>query len=216
MDLKDYLRIIRQRGWILVVLAIITAGSTFAYSRMQPTEYESTVKILVSPSRTDFGLTQTVKLLLRNYTQWMTSTKRAQKVIDELGLDMTPDQLLGNVGISADESSFIIQLEVRNSNLDNANDIARTWGNLLIQWVDANNAQLRKEDRINVELVDDPRMSGLSPNVRVNTLAGGVFGALIGVIIVFLLEWIDSGILRRKEDVEKHLDIPVIGSIPRG
>ena len=79
MDLKDYIRIIRQRGWILVVLAIITAGSAFAYSRMQPTEYESTVKILVSPSRTDFGLTQTVKLLLRNYTQWMSSTKRAQK-----------------------------------------------------------------------------------------------------------------------------------------
>ena len=216
MDLKDYIRIIRQRGWILLVLAVITAGSAFAYSRMQPTEYESTVKILVSPSRTDFGLTQTVKLLLRNYTQWMSSTKRAQVVIDELGLDMTPDQLLGQVGISADESSFIIQLEVKNSNLDNANDIARTWGNLLIQWVDANNAQLRKEDRINVELVDDPRLSGVSPNVRINTLAGGVFGALVGVIVIFLLEWIDSGILRRKEDVEKYLDIPVIGSIPKG
>ncbi|MEM9776318.1 MAG: Wzz/FepE/Etk N-terminal domain-containing protein [Chloroflexota bacterium] len=216
MDLKDYIRIIRQRGWILLVLAVITAGSSFAYSRMQPTEYESTVRILVSPSRTDFGLTQTVKLLLRNYTQWMSSTKRAQRVIDELGLDMTPDQLLGQVGISADESSFVIQLEVKNSNLDNANDIARTWGNLLIQWVDSNNAQLRKEDRINVELVDDPRLSGVSPNVRINTLAGGVFGALIGVIIIFLLEWIDSGILRRKEDVEKYLEIPVIGSIPKG
>lgn len=216
MELKDYFRILRQRGWVLIVLAIITAGAAYGYSRMQPVEYESTVKILVSPSRTDFGLTQTVKLLLRNYTQWMDSTKRAQKVIDELGLDMTPDQLKGNVGISADESSFIIQLEVRDSELQNANDIARTWGNLLIQWVDSNNAQLRKEDRINVELVDDPRQSGQTPNVRVNTMAGAVFGALVGVIIVFLLEWIDSGILRRKEDVEKHLDIPVIGTIPRG
>ena len=215
MELKDYIRIIRQRGWVLILLAIITAGSAYGYSRMQPVEYESTVKILVSPSRTDFGLTQTVKLLLRNYTQWMSSTKRAQKVIDELGLDMTPEQLLGNVGISADESSFVIQLEVRDSELKNANDIARTWGNLLIQWVDANNAQLRKEDRINVELVDDPRQSGVTPNVRINTLAGGVFGALVGVIIIFLLEWIDSGILRRKEDIEKHLDMPVIGSIPR-
>ncbi len=216
MELKDYFRILRQRGWVLIVLAIITAGTAYGYSRMQPVEYESTVKILVSPSRTDFGLTQTVKLLLRNYTQWMDSTKRAQKVIDELGLDMTPDQLKGNVGISADESSFIIQLEVRDSELQNANDIARTWGNLLIQWVDSNNAQLRKEDRINVELVDDPRQSGQTPNVRVNTMAGAVFGALVGVIIVFLLEWIDSGILRRKEDIEKHLDIPVIGTIPRG
>ncbi|MFK7801614.1 MAG: YveK family protein [Anaerolineae bacterium] len=216
MELKDYVRIIRQRGWVLILLAIITAGTAFGYSRMQPVEYESTVKILVSPSRTDFGLTQTVKLLLRNYTQWMSSTKRAQQVIDELDLDKTPDQLLGKVGISADESSFVIQLEVRDSELKTANDVARTWGNLLIQWVDSNNAQLRKEDRINIELVDDPRQSGVTPNVRINTLAGGVFGALVGVILIFLLEWIDSGILRRKEDIEKHLDMPVIGSIPRG
>jgi capsular polysaccharide biosynthesis protein len=34
------------------------------------------------------------------------------------------------------------------------------------------------------------------------------------VIIVFILEWIESGIVRRTEDVEKYLDIAVIGSIP--
>jgi len=29
-----------------------------------------------------------------------------------------------------------------------------------------------------------------------------------------VLEWIESGIVRRSEDVERFLDIPVIGSIP--
>jgi capsular polysaccharide biosynthesis protein len=41
-----------------------------------------------------------------------------------------------------------------------------------------------------------------------------VFGALLGVVVVFLLEWLESGVVRRSQDVEKYLDIPVIGSIP--
>jgi capsular polysaccharide biosynthesis protein len=33
-------------------------------------------------------------------------------------------------------------------------------------------------------------------------------------MIIFALEWVESGIMRRTEDVEKYLEIPVIGSIP--
>jgi capsular polysaccharide biosynthesis protein len=39
-------------------------------------------------------------------------------------------------------------------------------------------------------------------------------GALLGVSLIFVLEWLDSGVLRRIEDVERYLDVPVIGSIP--
>ena len=48
----------------------------------------------------------------------------------------------------------------------------------------------------------------------INVAAGFVFGALVGVIIVFILEWIESGVMRRSEDIERYLGIPVIGKIP--
>ena len=41
-----------------------------------------------------------------------------------------------------------------------------------------------------------------------------VFGALMGIILIFVLEWIASGVVRRAEDVERYLDIPVVGRIP--
>jgi capsular polysaccharide biosynthesis protein len=41
-----------------------------------------------------------------------------------------------------------------------------------------------------------------------------VFGALLGTVLVFGLEWLESGVVRRSEDVERYLEIPVIGSIP--
>ncbi len=215
MELTDYFRILRQRGWLILVLAVFTAAASWGFSKMQTPVYESTLRLLVSPSRTDFGQAQAAKILMRGYTQWMNSGYRAQAVINILQLDQTPDQLLGDIGIASDDSSFIITLEVENTNPDLANDIARTWGNLLIQWQDGNNAQLRKEDRIGIEFVDDPRAGLKSPRTNINTIAGGVFGALIGLIVIFVLEWIDSGVMRRGEDIERFLDVPLIGTIPK-
>lgn len=214
MELSDYLRILRQRGWVIILVALLTAGAAFGFSRMQTEVYKSTLRLLVLPSRTDLGQSLAAKELLRSYEQWLRSGYRAQEVINILQLDMTSGQLLGDIAVASDNSSFVIQLDVENTDPNLANDIARTWGNLLIQWIKANNDELRKEDRITVEFIDEPQPSLDSPKTKINTAAGGVFGALLGVIIIFVLEWVESGIVRRTEDVEKYLEIPVIGSIP--
>lgn len=214
MELSDYLRILRQRGWIIILLAVLTAGAAFGFSRAQTPVYESRLKLLVLPSRTDFGQAQAAKELLRSYEQWIRSSYRAQQVIDQMQLDMEAGALLGDMTVASDNSSFVIEMAIENTDPNLGNDIARTWGNLLIQWQNSNNDKLRKEDRITIELLDDPQAALDRPKWKVNTAAGGVFGALLGIIVIFLLEWIESGIMRRSDDVERYLDIPVIGTIP--
>jgi protein tyrosine kinase modulator len=214
MELGDYLRILRRRGWLILLMMALTAAAAFAFSRMQTPVYQSSLKMLVLPSRTDFGQAQAAKELLRSYEQWLRSSYRAQAVIDELQLDRTANDLLQDVRVASDNSSFVIEMTVDNTNPDLANDIARSWGNQLIRWQNQNNDQLRKEDRITIEFLDDPRAGLDRPNTSINTAAGVVFGALLGVVLVFVLEWIESGVVRRTEDVERYLDIPVIGSIP--
>ncbi|MGD2078842.1 MAG: Wzz/FepE/Etk N-terminal domain-containing protein [Chloroflexota bacterium] len=214
MDLSDYLRILRQKGWLIILLAVLTAAAAFGFSKIQTPVYESTLRLLVQPARTDFGQAQAAKQLLRGYVQWIRSSYRAGAVIDELKLDMTPPQLLSDVEVASDDSSFVIQIDVENSDPDLANDIARTWGNVFVQWRIDDNATQRKEDRVDVEFIDDPQAGLSSPKTRINTAAGAVFGALLGVVLVFGLEWLESGVVRRSEDVERYLDIPVIGSIP--
>ena len=214
MELSDYVRILRQRGWMIILMAVLTAGAAFGFSKMQTELYESNLKLLVLPSRTDFGQAQAAKELLRSYEQWLNSRFRAQAVIDQLQLDMTAGALLSDVRVASDNASFVIQMTVENSDPNLANDIARAWGNLLIQWQNQNNDQLRKEDRINIEFLDDPQAGLSRPKTTINTAAGFVFGALLGVLLIFGLEWYESGIMRRPEDVERYLDMPVIGSIP--
>jgi len=214
MALNDYFRILRQRGWVIILLAILTAGAAYGFSRIQPVVYESSQKLLVSPARKDYGQSQAARELLGNYEQWLNSSYRAQDVINILQLDMQANELLGDVTVASDRLGLVVQVNVENTDPDLANDIARTWGALLIQWQNEDNDRNRQEDRISIEFQDAAKVVGTTPNVNINTAAGFVFGALLGVIVIFVLEWIESGVVRRAEDVERYLEIPVVGQIP--
>lgn len=214
MELQDYVQIVRRRGWMIVLLAVLTAAAAFGFSRAQTPIYKSTGRLLVQPARTDFGQSQAVKALLRSYVQWLESDYRAAAVIDKLQLDMTPGQLRADMQVASDESNFVINLNVENPDPDIANDIARVWGEELIQWRIGDNARQRNEDRVEVYFLEDPKAGLDSPKTRINTAAGFVFGALLGILLIFALEWVESGIVRRSEDVERYLEIPVIGTIP--
>src|SRR5690606_385917 len=115
MELRDYFRILRQRGWLILVLMALTAAAAFGFSRIQTPVYESTVRMLVSPSRTDFGQAQAAKTLLSSFEQRLYSSYQAQKVIDTLQLDMTAGDLLGDVRVASDGNSFVISLSVENT-----------------------------------------------------------------------------------------------------
>lgn len=214
MEFKDYIRIIRQRGWLIVLLAMLTAAAAFGFSRMQTPVYEASARLLIT-SRPDFGQAQAVRIRLRDMAAWLSSSLRAQDVIDQLQLDMQPQTLLGDVTVAAATSESIIQINVENSDPSLAQDIARVWAEQLIALRLEENAELRAEDRIEAELIDNPTVALESPQTKINTAAGAVFGALLGIVTIFILEWLESGVLRRPEDVERYLDIPVIGRIPQ-
>jgi len=48
----------------------------------------------------------------------------------------------------------------------------------------------------------------------VNVMAGAVLGLIIGGLVVFLLEYLEANILRRAEDVERLLEIPLLAVVP--
>jgi capsular polysaccharide biosynthesis protein len=214
MELQDYIRILRRRGWIIILLTVMTAAAAFAFSKLQTAVYESSVSILVQPARSDLGLTQSTQWLLRSYVSWMNTDTRAQEVIDLLSLDRMPGDLRSDVKIASDESRFVIQLTVENPDGDVANDIAQAWTDLFVQWRNAENEKQRKEDRVEAIQLDPPRYALARPKWKINVLAGTILGALVGGAVVFVLEWIESGVVRRPEDIQRYLELPLLGAIP--
>lgn len=214
MNLIDYGRILVRRGWIVVLLAVIAAGSAYYLATRQTPIYLSTQKVLMQPTRADLGLTQASRTLLGNHVAYLDSEFRAQQVIDRLQLDMTATELKNNVTIAADDLSLTIQIDVRLADGDLANDVAREWGNLLIQYRVEENQRARREDHISASLQDNSRYSLFSPRPLINAAAGAVLGVLLGGIIIFVLEYLESSIVRNREDVEANLSIPVLAAIP--
>ncbi|MEN8098264.1 MAG: Wzz/FepE/Etk N-terminal domain-containing protein [Chloroflexota bacterium] len=214
MELSDYIRILRKRGWIIIALLVMTAASAFVVSKLQTPIYKSSAEVLIQPARPDFGLAQSAKLLLRSYASWMSTETRAQEVIDQLSLDRVPGSLLSDVAIASDESRLVIKITVEDPDGNVANDIARVWIDQFVQWRNDENKLLRKEDQVDADPLDPPRYGLARPKWKVNVLAGAVMGALIGGVIVFILEWLESGVMRRSEDIDRHLSLPVLGAIP--
>ena len=214
MPLSDYIRILWRRGWILVLLAALTAASALVFSRLQTPIYKSTIYLLVQPARTDFGLTQSAKILLRSYVAWMDTDNRAAAVIDALQLDRTPQDLRGDVTIASDDSRFVIQIDVKNRNGDLANDIAKKWAELFIQWRNDENQKQRKEDRVDAIILDAPRYSLDQPKTAINVAAGAILGLLLGGVFVFVLESIESAVIRSSTDIERQFSLPILGAVP--
>ncbi len=214
MSLIDYGRVLLHRGWIVLLLAALAAISAYVLStRMQPV-YRATQRVLMQPARADLGLTEASKTLLGNHVAYLDSEFVAQKVIDNLSLDMQASVLKGAVTIVPDPNSLSIQIDVDLPDGDLANDVAREWGNLLIQYRNEENQKARREDRIDARLQDVARYSLLRPRVLINAAAGALLGVLLGGIIIFVLEYLESSVVRSRDDVERGLDLPVLAALP--
>lgn len=215
MELADYFRILRRRGWIIVLLVVITAASAYVFSKQQTPVYRATVHVSIDPARPDFGLTQSAKILLRNYVANMYSKTRAREVIERLTIDMTPSQLLSNATVASDDSRLTIQIDVKDYDPAQAERVANEWAQVLVEWREDESANQRKEDQVKASRIDAATSGLFSPKTKINTVAGGVFGLLLAGVIIFFLEWVESGVVRSIADVERHLDLAVLGAIPQ-
>ena len=214
MELQDYAQIVKRRGWILVLVALIAAGSAFVFSRLQTPVYKSTMELFIQPARTDLGLTQSAKQLIGSYIGIIFNKRNAGVVGERLGLDYSADTIFDHTKVADDAARFAVSIEVRDYDGETANRIARKWAELFVDWRNAENAKQRREDRVDAVLGDDPVYHQDSPRTSINVVAGAVLGAIAGLFIVVALEWSQSSVLRTPSDAERKLGIPVIGSIP--
>jgi capsular polysaccharide biosynthesis protein len=214
MELRDYLRILRKRGWIILLTTVLTATAAWGFSQVQTVEYKSSISVFVRPERIDNGTLLATKQILRGFVAFINSRNFAQQVITQLRMDMLPDTLKGKVTIASKDEDYIIQIDVVDTEAAQSERIALEWANQFVQWRNQDNLKQRKEDRVDADIVQNPTTGKFRPQTTLNVIAGAIIGFLLGMIIVFFLEAIEANILRSPEDVERALGTTVIGAIP--
>lgn len=215
MQLTDYARIVLRRWWIIALMVIVTAGSAFFISSQQTPLYRSTQIILFQPSRADFGLTEASRSLLASAVVYLDSSRIAAQVIEELELPMTPEQLIDNVTFAPDNLSLTVQIDVDTTEPELFGEpIAEAWGEVMVDFRNQQNQLSANEDNVRALLPDDPQSEQIAPNLVINVGAGVILGLLLGLVIVLALEFLESSIIRRRDDLERALTLPVLATIP--
>lgn len=216
MELKDYLHLLLKRGWIILLVAVITAGSAFVFSKLQTVTYRSSIQLNVIPARLDWGLQQTIKNLMRNYSGQIKSRTMAQAVINRQQLDMTIDDVLEKMTVSPIESDFLIQIDVDDTDAQRAQVIAQTAAEVFVEDIRVYMLEQDKRDRVDVTIRDHATPAGVFwPKTTLLVIAGGLFGLLTGALVVLGLEFLAADIIRDSRDLERRTGLTVLGAIPR-
>jgi capsular polysaccharide biosynthesis protein len=216
MELQEYIRIARRRAWIVILLAVLVAGAAYLFSKAQPTIYEASVNLTVRPARADWGLSNTVGALLRSLAGDITTHSFMRDVIDLEQLDTTTDDLLDGktVFVKDEAADFTISIVVRDPSDRVAVQMVNAIADLFVEQRETWNQAQDKRDRIDVAIRDHARYADVySPKTRINVLAGGVLGALLGTLIAFVMEWLEAGFVRSSEDMDR-LGVRTLGAIP--
>ncbi len=214
MKIQDYIRVLRQRGWIIVLAVVVTTVSALGFSFLQTPVYRASVQVPILLARPDLSLTQSTKQVLRSYVTVIWTKTYAQRVIDELGLLDTAETLISKVKIVPDESLMVINIDVDYEDGEQANRIANAWAQCLVGWRNEQNAQQNKEDRVFAMYIDPAADHQTRPNTQINVAAGVIFGLVVGIVIVFILEWLEAGIVYSPKLLEQETGLTVLGVIP--
>ena len=213
--IQDYGGVVRRYGWIVIVAVLLAGLLSYGVSFFQVEMYRATVHVSTVPARPDWGLGNSAKELMRNFVLNIGTFEVAEEVIARAQLDMHPSEFLRLTDVAPDASTFTIEIEARSRDKIVAKDMALTLADYFADERTAYYAQQDKRDRIEVKIVSTAiEAAQYQPQPLVNALAGGILGFLLGVGLILLLIWVESGFLRTPDSVERTLGLTVLGAIP--
>lgn len=213
MQLRDYIAVLGKRWWVVVLTAAVAVIAAYSTSKLIPTTYRVHAVYLVFANRADNGLNIVLRNTMNSYRELVLQPDVLDQISQQLALDVSGEKLLQDVRIQPrpDEQKLII--EVDHYYLGQAQAIANAVGNRIEAEVIRLNANLEGTDRINVRSIQQARLVSVKPNTRINVLAGAILGLVVGVLLAFVLEYLDDT-LKNSADVERFVGLTTLGAIP--
>jgi succinoglycan biosynthesis transport protein ExoP len=139
IDLQDYLRSLRQHWVAIAVVTLLVVLASQAVAFLQTPVYQAGVQLAIEPVR-DGSETSFQELFLRGdvvETQKIVITSQpvSLRVIDALGLDLTPTALARKVSVAVVGSTRVVRITARDVNPTMAAKIADGYAAAYLDYV---------------------------------------------------------------------------------
>ena len=215
ISISEIIDAVKKRWKIIVlttVLATVVSG-IFSFFVISPT-YEASTKIFIGKegaesegyNSSDVSMYQN---LIKTYSELIKTKDLVNKAIDNSEYDLSVNSVLNDITVNTLTGTQILQISYQSKSPSIAKNILESVTNEFInkaqELVPNGNVKILES----VELPENP----VAPNKTMNIAIAFILGMMVGFGIVFLLEYLDNT-YKNKEQLEKDLDIPVLGVIP--
>ena len=216
ISIKDIFQTLKKRWKLITLLTLIAAliSGVISYFLLTPV-YQSSTQILVnqnqSKNQLDSTQIQSNIDMINTYSVIIKSPAILDKVIDDLDLPQSVDQLSQKITINSQETQ-VFSLTVQDSDptkaVEIANAVSGTFQKEIKDIMNVDNVSILAK----AEVKENP--TPVKPSPVLNIAIAVVLGLMAGIGLAFLLEYMDNTI-RDEKDIETLLDLPLLGSIQK-
>ena len=216
IDMKKILNIILSKKIFIatIILLSLVVGYFYSYYYKKP-QYNSSVTVLLTRdeaqgekqvTQTDLNLNSG---LISTYGSIAKSANVLSKVIENLGLDISVQNLQKNLTVAEIKNTQFLKITVENSNPETAMKIANEISKVFVEQIKTiYNIQ-------NINIIDTAEISNTPCNINhikdmAIALMAGIFASGVLILILYILD--DT--IKSEKDIPVNLKLETIGTIP--
>ncbi|HAT4309013.1 TPA: capsular biosynthesis protein [Clostridium perfringens] len=219
ISLQEIVYALKKR-WKLIALITIAAtlvSAILSFFVIKP-QYEATTKLFIgkqeSQDNNAYNNSDVMmyQQLMKTYSELVKTSDLVTKAVKSADLDYNQKEIkeiLKNLNANPSADTQILSLSFKGGNPKEVLKLTEAITNEFIseskELIPNGNVQIIQK----AQLPEHP----VSPNKKLNILIAFVLGLMVGVGVVLLLEYLDNT-FKSREELEKTLELPIIGTIP--
>ncbi|MDM7486857.1 Wzz/FepE/Etk N-terminal domain-containing protein [Rhodococcus sp. CSLK01-03] len=222
MALSDYTGIVRRRWLIVVATVLACTALAWAYASTIPTVYVSTTRMYVSMAtgtsvNDSYQGGLAAQQRITSYPYVATGATVAERVVDRLGLTMSPGELQGKVSATFPPATTLLDISVTDSTPEGARRLSRAVSDEFAQLVaEMETTVIGAAPAARASVIDPAPLPGapVGPNTKRILALGVIAGLGLGFLLAFLRDRFDPTI-RTPQQLGRSVRLPVLGTISR-
>ena len=220
MDLRDYLRAVRKRWWLVAGAVAVAVGVAVTVTLLTPPRYAASVTFFVSTRGTEvtqaFQGGQFAQQRVKSYVDVLTSNRLAQSIAATDPAGLTAEDIQEEITAQVVPDTVLVQATVTDTDRARALRVAQTLATefpALIGTLETPPGS--KVPTVGVQIIAEPKLADapVSPRPLRNAGLAVALGLIVGVGAAALRESLDSTI-RTPEALTEAAAAPVLSVIP--
>lgn len=212
IDLKDLIKYVFSKILIVIFMTLLFFVIGVFYSKNSKIVYESSSSIVLTKEITT-EITDELELSINKYltntlVEILKSKKTANKVIDNLNLNISTEQITSNIEAKHIWETDIVKVTLRSIDQENitkiVDNIVEVSVNEIKGLYEIKNVQVLEKA---TEPIDSSKSSSSA-----KTLIISIIGFILGFVVVFIM-YCFSNTIKSESDIER-LELSIIGEVP--